>query len=325
MIKLLFTLILSACFFLAFAQKRDTSVYYVTKSGKLVSTKDSADFIAMILPPDTSIDKNLSIMKEYYKSGKLRLVGTINSENFKFQGRAISFFPNGHKMNLKNFDNGRLMGDVIEYYPNGKLYNVKTIVAPGTKSERLQLNECRDSTGNVLTEKGNGKWIDFLDETINGPDFTGHYIEGEVSSGIEKGKWQGDLGDSIVILRVYKNGRLISAKDSDISSSTGIHSKKFQAPEFSGGIEYFAKFLGHNIRYPATARENNTQGRVIISFVIEKDGSLTNVGVVKGIGDGCDEESTRVVKLSSPWHPAMVDGKPVRTAYSIPIAFTIAN
>jgi TonB family protein len=325
MIKSLLTLILSACFFLAFAQKKDTVVYYLTKSNKIVSTKDSADYFAMILPHDTSIDKNLSIIKEYYKNGKIRLIGTLDSKSFKFQGPAMSFFPNGHKMNVKSFGNGQLMGDVIEYYPNGKLYNVKTIVDPGTKNERLQLNECRDSTGNVLAENGNGKWIDFLDETTNGADFSGHYIAGEVIEGMEKGKWQGDLGDSIVILRIYKNGRLISAKDSNISSSTGIYAKGIQAPEFPGGLQYFAKFLGHNIRYPASARDNNTQGRVIISFVIEKDGSLTNVGVVKGIGDGCDEESARVVKLSSPWHPATVDGKPVRTAYSIPIAFTLAQ
>jgi hypothetical protein len=263
MIKLLLTLILSACFFLAFAQKKDTSVYYLTKSNKIVSTKDSADYFVVVLPPDTNTDKNLSTIKEYYKDGKIRLIGTINSKDFKFQGPAIAFFPNGHKMNVKNFDNGQIMCDVIEYYPNGKLYDIKTIVAPGTKSERLQLNECRDSTGNVLAENGSGKWIDFLDETLNGYDFAGHYIEGEVSAGIEKGKWQGDIGDSIVIIRVYKNGRLVSAKDSDISSSTGMHAKTVQIPEFPGGMQGFLKFINGNLHYPATARENHTQGRVI--------------------------------------------------------------
>lgn len=288
----------------------------------MVSTRDSSDYIIMVLPPDTSTDKKLLVIKAYYKDGKIKLLGKVDKD-FKFQGPTISFFPNGHKMNVKNFENGGLVGDIIEYYPNGKLYNVKSITI-NKESTKFQLKECRDSIGNVLAENGNGRWVEFLDETTNGHDFSGHYIEGEVSAGVEKGKWHGDLGDSIVILRVYKNGNLISAKDSDISLHNPIYSKAGQAPEFPGGIEYFYKFLGRNIRYPAIARENNIQGRVVISFVIEKDGSLTNVCVEKEIGDGCGEESARVVKLSPSWCPALVDGKPVRVAYSTPISFTLS-
>jgi hypothetical protein len=146
MIKSLLALILSACFFLAFAQKRDTSVYYVTKSGKLVSTKDSADYIAMILPPDTSIDKNLSIIKEYYKNGKIRLIGNATITSLKFQGSVVSFFPNGRKMSIKNYDTGSPGGDLIEYYPNGKFYNKKSYTDELIESDReLLYKECNDS------------------------------------------------------------------------------------------------------------------------------------------------------------------------------------
>ena len=98
-----------------------------------------------------------------------------------------------------------------------------------------------------------------------------------------------------------------------------------QVPEFPGGIEKFYAYLSKNIRYPAVARENGTQGRVIVSFVCEKDGSLTDVKVARGIGDGCDEEAVRVLKASPKWTPGVQNGRKVRVAYSVPISFTLSE
>src|ERR1700733_3618192 len=98
-----------------------------------------------------------------------------------------------------------------------------------------------------------------------------------------------------------------------------------QVPEFPGGLDAFGKYLSNHIKYPAVARENNTQGRVIVQFVCEKDGSLTDIKVVRGIGDGCDEEAIRVIKASPKWSPGIQNGRPVRVAYSVPISFTLAE
>lgn len=96
-------------------------------------------------------------------------------------------------------------------------------------------------------------------------------------------------------------------------------------PEFPGGIEAFYKYLGKSIKYPSVARENGTQGRVIVSFVCERDGSLTDIKVARGIGDGCDEEAVRVLRASPRWKPGIQNGRPVRVAYSVPISFTLAE
>lgn len=98
-----------------------------------------------------------------------------------------------------------------------------------------------------------------------------------------------------------------------------------QVPEFPGGLNAFGEFLGKNIKYPAVARKKGIQGRVLISFIVEKDGSLTNLHVVHRIGGGCDEESIRVLALSPNWKPGIENGKPVRVAYSVPIAFTLED
>jgi len=96
-------------------------------------------------------------------------------------------------------------------------------------------------------------------------------------------------------------------------------------PEFPGGIEAFYKYLGKAIRYPSVARENGTQGRVIVSFVCERDGSLTDVHITRDIGDGCGDEAVRVVKASPHWKPGIQNGRPVRVAYSVPVMFTLAE
>lgn len=96
-------------------------------------------------------------------------------------------------------------------------------------------------------------------------------------------------------------------------------------PEYPGGLDKLGSYLAKFIRYPAVARENGIQGRVIITFVVERDGSLSKVKVVRGIGSGCDEEAVRVMKNSPKWKPGIQNGRPVRVLYSIPISFTLVQ
>jgi TonB family protein len=98
-----------------------------------------------------------------------------------------------------------------------------------------------------------------------------------------------------------------------------------QAPGFPGGYVELNNYLVKNLRYPAKARENKTQGRVIVTFVVEPDGSITNTRVVRGIGYGADEEALRVIKASPKWLPGIQNGRKVRVAYTIPIQFSLAK
>lgn len=98
-----------------------------------------------------------------------------------------------------------------------------------------------------------------------------------------------------------------------------------QLPEFPGGQAGWAKYLQRSLRYPAMARENNIQGRVTVQFVVEKDGSLTDIKVLRGIGAGCDEEAVRVLKAAPKWKPGVQNGRPVRVSYVMPIVFQLAE
>lgn len=94
-------------------------------------------------------------------------------------------------------------------------------------------------------------------------------------------------------------------------------------PEFPGGMGALMKYLAENIKYPDLAKESGIQGRVFINFVVEPDGSISNVKVLRGIGGGCDEEAVRVVKSMPNWKPGKQRGKPVRVSYNLPVKFTL--
>lgn len=96
-----------------------------------------------------------------------------------------------------------------------------------------------------------------------------------------------------------------------------------QQPEFPGGMAALGQYLGKNLRYPAAAQRANISGRVFVSFVVNTDGSIQDVQVLKGLGFGTDEEAQRVVKGMPKWRPGKQSGRPVRVKYNLPINFTL--
>lgn len=93
--------------------------------------------------------------------------------------------------------------------------------------------------------------------------------------------------------------------------------------EFPGGFEALGKYLAENIKYPALAKENNITGRVFVSFVVEKDGRVGNIKILRDIGGGCGAEAVRVVKNMPKWKPGKQRGKPVRSQFNLPVNFDL--
>ena len=94
-------------------------------------------------------------------------------------------------------------------------------------------------------------------------------------------------------------------------------------PEYPGGMPELYEFLRKNVKYPPIAKESGIQGRVFVNFVVEKNGSISNVKVLRGIGGGCDEEAIRVVKSMPKWKAGKQRGKAVRVSFNLPIKFTL--
>jgi protein TonB len=96
-----------------------------------------------------------------------------------------------------------------------------------------------------------------------------------------------------------------------------------QYPEFPGGMEAWAKFIQRNLRYPYTAQDAGVQGKVFVSFVVEKDGSISDVKVARGLGYGLDDEAVRVIKKSPKWKAGMQNKQTVRVRYNMPINYVL--
>lgn len=94
-------------------------------------------------------------------------------------------------------------------------------------------------------------------------------------------------------------------------------------PEFPGGPQALMKYLGESIKYPLIAQENGIQGRVICQFVVNKDGSIVDVEVVRSVDPSLDKEAIRVVKAMPKWKPGQQRGKAVRVKYTLPVSFRL--
>jgi len=96
-------------------------------------------------------------------------------------------------------------------------------------------------------------------------------------------------------------------------------------PAFPGGNAAFYKFVASNMTYPAQARRMGIEGRVFVQFVVDKDGAVTEVKAVKGIGAGCDREAERVLNSSPKWTPGKQRGRSVKVRMVLPIIFKLNN
>jgi len=96
-----------------------------------------------------------------------------------------------------------------------------------------------------------------------------------------------------------------------------------ESPEFPGGVQALLEYLRKNIKYPQICKDNNIQGRVLISFVVNKDGAIVDPEVIKSVHPSLDKEALRVISGMPKWKPGAQRGKPVRVKYTVPVNFRL--
>ena len=96
-----------------------------------------------------------------------------------------------------------------------------------------------------------------------------------------------------------------------------------QLPEFPGGMTAFVQWLTRNLKYPEAARSQKLQGRVVLSFIVNKDGSVSQVKVARSVNPLLDREALRVIRMMPPWKPGIQNNEPCRTMIAVPIVFQL--
>ncbi|MFA7082779.1 MAG: energy transducer TonB [Bacteroidales bacterium] len=115
----------------------------------------------------------------------------------------------------------------------------------------------------------------------------------------------------------------IKVEEEEVQEEKTIFTVVEQEATFPGGNEKLNEYLAKSIKYPQQAKETGTRGKVMLTFVIERDGSITDIKVLRDIGSGCGEEARRVVKEMPKWQPAKQRGKAVRQQFVLPVSFNL--
>lgn len=140
--------------------------------------------------------------------------------------------------------------------------------------------------------------------------YLGELIDNTINTIIDTKKGDGDLEDK-------GNGDLIKIEEEKPLIIVGL------MPKFVGGDEEMYRYLSENIKYPVAAKEAGIAGTVVVTFVVEKDGNITDVQTLKDIGGGCGAEAVRVVSGMPKWNVGKQNGVPVRVQFNLPILFTL--
>ncbi|WP_184550693.1 energy transducer TonB [Mucilaginibacter sp. FT3.2] len=319
--KLPLTFVLLFITSLCFAQRQN--VYFLKYNGKYVDVRDSADYIRIVREPDSgSVYYNIF---EFYTNGKKKLIGkSISIDPPKFVDQCVSYYANGFKQWIGNYKNGLKAGDETNFYPNGKVYQQLSYPEnsglPNEVRDDYLITANLDSLGNAQVTDGNGYYKGYDDKF--------KYIneEGNVKNGKRDGQWKGEFKNlHTSFTETYNNGIFINGTATTEEGKVTTYFKSREVlPQFKGGVEGFTHYLSNNIIYPDIARERNIQGRVILSFVVEKDGTLSDIKVSKSVAPILDEEAIRVIKKSPKWIPGTSLGSPVRVHYSVPVSFALS-
>jgi TonB family protein len=285
---------------------------YVDRDG-YVSTKSKCYAYTVAKQKYNAVDY---IYQYYCSTGKVKSVLQVN-EMGNWNGYSTGYFEDG-KMSLKaKFEKSVLVDTFYAWYPSGKPHYEKYA---GKKGENLsKLISYWDSVGNQLVKDGHG-YCSCIFGSGNGLD---EVQKGKIVDGERDSTWNFFTKTGLKIRREhYKNG--VSVKDDPRkldTDSTSHFSVVEESANPVGGMAAFYEVIARNIKYPAFAKRQGVQGKVFVEFIVEKDGTISNVRTIKGIGGGCDEEAERVVRLSPNWNPGLLHGKPVRQKMVLPITF----
>lgn len=195
----------------------------------------------------------------------------------------------------------------------------KVVNPVGKPLANIKVNYEQNNFNTTTDEDGDFKIPNYSEQTIvnfKGPDSTilvrmfGSTLGKLQIIVFEDRKWARNRANMLIVKPSTKPGVLSLAAVEKL-------------PSFPGGEKAFGMYLAKTIIYPKIARNNKTQGRVIVTFIVEKTGNLSNIKVLRDIGDGCGAEAVHVLLESPKWNPGIQNGKKVRVSYTMPVNFAL--
>lgn len=311
------------------AQKRQ-NVYFLKKNGKQLASKDSADFIRVIQEPDSGSTD--FILLEQYSNGKPKAQGFVSKFDpvLVYEGQLMRYSDQGKKESLITYTEGRPKGKGFFFFGNGKIHKIvdydsvsTSLPMPPVPLPTLEMTPYRlefyaDSLGNVLVNEGKGH---FKTSRKSGEEEV--IQEGDYVDGVKDGLWtEKNASGTYWFKEKFLKGKFLSG-ESFKDGQSYLYAVENEFPTYKGGMNLFYTYLARSVRYPADAQRLGISGKVFLSFVIDKDGSISDIKVDRSVSPSVDAEAVRVVRNSPKWVPGKQHGIPVRVKYNVPISFSL--
>lgn len=306
--------------FLSNSNAQQDTTFYSASNG-IVNSSDKAEAHHYYLLQRGPIN---GLSKFYYMDHSV--FAEVTYVNNTLEGAFTFYHKNGQVQETGQFQEGVKVGTVRKYFGNGQLQSVVNhrpiygerinahVTTPTTTFKTL-LNAW-DSLGNQQVFHGNGVY--------HGPDFDypDSWVTGKYVNGLKEGDWKGYNKEELSFEESYIEGELTQGTSYNEDGTTNQYNMVIDPAKFPGEMAGWYKYLTKNLKYPKKAKRAGTEGTVHVSFVVNKDGSVNNVEVMSGIGNGCDEEAVRVIDASH-WQPGKLRGKIVQSRMNIRLIFKL--
>ena len=316
MLRYCLALFFSALCFALSGQQYDTLFLKFDQRVLEVTDSDKAQFIQLV--PKGFTANGAARFTTFYHSGEKH--GIISYFNGQAQGMYRVYRKNGNILYQGLMEKGKFNGVRKEWFNNGQLkeeidYNGSGGIFNAKESKVIN---SWDSLGKPMVIDRSGPY-----EAYDERDRL--YQKGYLTQGKRTGIWKAfyKSGELRYEERYDDSGQLINGLFTDEQNQQHSYTKVEERAQFPGGDKSWYRYLKKNLRYPRAATDAGIEGKVFLSFIVDKDGSVEDIKIIRGIGGGCDEESRRVLIESPKWEPAQQRGVPVKSRMQIQMEFKL--
>ncbi|MEC5165727.1 antitoxin component YwqK of YwqJK toxin-antitoxin module [Flavobacterium sp. PL11] len=257
---------------------------------------------------------------DYYKSGNIKTkVLSKNRDYMDMDGAFITYYENGKKKSISNYKDKKKIGKEFNYFDDGALrLEIEYLENEGDLAVNYKVIEFWNKKRQQKVVDGNGEYQGF--------DLEGTFLIGIIKNGLREGKWTGSsLKQGIKIIEFYTKGKLISGTSTDSNNIERNYTTLLEKPKPDKGLNHFYSFVSKNFTVPREFQINRISEKIIVKFIIERDGTITDSKIIRGINDELDKEAIRVITDYEGWTVGKMRGLPLRVSYTIPITIAGSN
>jgi antitoxin component YwqK of YwqJK toxin-antitoxin module len=282
-----------------------------------IGTEENYKFIRVI--KDFAEEKELYDVAFYSRSGKIeRRAQTTNKFFMAFEGPCVYYYENGKRKKMETYSDKKINGKQYEWYENGSIKLESEVVHDKkTNNSTTKIIHYWNANNEQKVIDGEGEYEEIeVVPNSNIGEFTVK-SNGKIKNYSKDGTWTGESKNpKFRYIEQFENGKLISGKRIDSTGVTISYNEVFQRPKPKKGMDDFYRFVARNFNTPLV---QGIKGVIYATFIVDKDGKVADIKIIRDLGYGTGAEAIRVIRKFDQWVPGLFKGEPVRVMYSLPI------